>query len=108
MHAPANRSPAHATSSSKRTAPSSAKHTQTSSKTRDARRPRKPAPVVEEDSADEWFAIKDIVAEKTVRGALQYYVDWANHAVTGESYPKSWVSTPPRSAKSKPGRLLTV
>ncbi|CAK7209251.1 hypothetical protein SEUCBS140593_000434 [Sporothrix eucalyptigena] len=43
------------------------------------------------DQSDEWFAIRDIVDEKIERRVRYYLVDWANHPVTGEVYPKSWI-----------------
>lgn len=43
------------------------------------------------DGSGEWFAIRDIVDEKVERGVRQYLIDWDDHPVTGEVYPKSWV-----------------
>lgn len=40
----------------------------------------------------EWYAIKDIVDEKLVRGVRHYLIDWCNDPVSGKVYETSWVS----------------
>ncbi|CAK7268336.1 hypothetical protein SEPCBS57363_003042 [Sporothrix epigloea] len=54
------------------------------------------------DESGEWFAIRDIVDEKVERGVRQYLVDWEDHPVTGEVYPKSWVQLTTDCAQNIP------
>ncbi|CAK7229038.1 hypothetical protein SBRCBS47491_007113 [Sporothrix bragantina] len=70
-----------------------AKKRKPAKKTKATKKPRNeatPAPPADGEN-DEWFAIRDIVDEKVERGVRQYFVDWADHPVTGEVYPKSWI-----------------
>lgn len=46
-----------------------------------------------ESQEEEWYSIKDIVAEKCIKGKLWYKIDWADNPVTGEVYDQSWVSS---------------
>ena len=73
-----------------------AKQTKSKRPAKWSRKASTPLPPVDNDNegneSDEWFAIRDIVDEKVERGVRQYFVDWADHPVTGEVYPKSWVS----------------
>lgn len=47
---------------------------------------------------DSWYAIKDIVDERTRNRRLFYLVDWADHPETGESYSPTWI--PAKDASS--------
>ncbi|KAL1903173.1 hypothetical protein Sste5346_000458 [Sporothrix stenoceras] len=47
----------------------------------------------------EWYAIKDIVDEKLVRGVRHYLIDWCNDPVSGKVYEKSWI--PARDANKE-------
>lgn len=38
-----------------------------------------------------WYTIKRILDEKTVRGRVQYFVEWDDNAVTGQAYDPTWV-----------------
>jgi hypothetical protein len=40
---------------------------------------------------DEWWTIKRILEEKTVRGRVQYLVEWDDNLVTGQAYDPEWV-----------------
>ncbi|UKZ70279.1 uncharacterized protein TrAtP1_011271 [Trichoderma atroviride] len=37
-----------------------------------------------------WYTIKRILDEKTVRGRVQYFVEWDDNAVTGQAYDPTW------------------
>jgi len=54
--------------------------------------PKKTKTPVREPEDDVWYRIKDIVDERYEKRKLQYLIDWANNEITGEAYPKSWVS----------------
>jgi hypothetical protein len=53
---------------------------------------RKPKPVVEDTR---WYTIRCIVDKRTIRGELEYLVDWEDDIETGESYGATWVSLSP-------------
>lgn len=38
-----------------------------------------------------WYTIRRILDEKTVRGRVQYFVEWDDNAVTGQVYDPTWV-----------------
>lgn len=63
-----------------------------------------------ESQGDEWYAIKDIVDEKTERGVRYYLIDWCNDVVTGKSYDKSWVCCAQKNKRENLclNRLLTL
>jgi hypothetical protein len=50
------------------------------------------------DGAGTFWAIRGILAEKKVKGRLQYKVDWEDHPETGEAYPPTWVRNPSQTA----------
>ncbi|PTB42075.1 uncharacterized protein TrAFT101_008826 [Trichoderma asperellum] len=39
-----------------------------------------------------WYTIRRILDEKTVRGRVQYFVEWDDNAVTGQVYDPTWSS----------------
>ncbi|KAM0246619.1 hypothetical protein ACHAQJ_010143 [Trichoderma viride] len=41
---------------------------------------------------DIWWTIKRILDERTVRGCVQYLVEWDDNTVTGQAYPPEWSS----------------
>lgn len=54
--------------------------------------PPSPSPSPPSDD-DEWFAIKEILDERRLRGRLEYLVDWeGTDRNTGRPYSQSWVS----------------
>ncbi|KAH7166039.1 putative HDA1 complex subunit, partial [Dactylonectria macrodidyma] len=39
---------------------------------------------------EQWFTIRQILDERTVKGKVEYLVDWDDNTNTGEAYPPSW------------------
>lgn len=56
-------------------------------KRRSTQRKRSPATQPE----DEWYSIREIKDEKTVKGIIYYLVDWEDNSQTGEHYSPTWV-----------------
>lgn len=44
-----------------------------------------------QDSA-EYYSVKDILDEKTVRDEILYLIDWEDNLETGEPYTPTWVN----------------
>ncbi|KAH7152294.1 putative HDA1 complex subunit, partial [Dactylonectria estremocensis] len=56
------------------------------------RRQRKPNKRSSKASSqtEQWFTIRQILDERTVKGRVEYLVDWDDNTITGEAYPPSW------------------
>ncbi|KAL7948974.1 hypothetical protein V8C42DRAFT_233609 [Trichoderma barbatum] len=62
-------------------------------------------PTAEQDEG--WYTIRRILDERTVKGRVEYLVDWDDNLVTGQSYEPTWSSEVTSTAKLEWERAKT-